>query len=284
MIEFLSSKDCTFFIHIDKKSNINDFSLVKGKNILFSNKRIPVYWGEYSGIQAILALIEQAVNGPNYFDYCVLLSGSDYPLRSKEYIQNFFEKNREKEFISLIKIPNREAGKPISRINTFRFQSDRPICRFIVKILSKLGLAQRDYRKYLGSLEPYSGNTWWVLTTEACKYILDFVKNNQAICQYFEKTFAPEEMFFHTILGNSKYKLQTHRNIMYEDWSDRGAHPALINEKHINFFEENEKIILNDIWGSGEMLFARKFSDDNLNLVRRIDNMIRKKEKQIIDI
>ena len=71
---------------------------------------------------------------------------------------------------------------------------------------------------------------------------------------------------------------------MYEDWSDKAGHPAVITEKHVEFFEENEKITVSDIYGSGEMLFARKFSDNNLNLVRRIDSMIKRKEKRIIDV
>src|SRR5208283_2267384 len=80
-IKSLSSEHCAFFIHVDRKSNINDFSAIKGSNVFFTEKRIPVYWGEYSLVEAILILIEQALDGPQTYDYFVLSTGSDYPLK-----------------------------------------------------------------------------------------------------------------------------------------------------------------------------------------------------------
>jgi hypothetical protein len=282
IIENLSSEDCAFFIHIDRKSDIGAFSEVTGENVFFTKRRIPVYWAEFSGNQAMLILIQEALDAPVRYDYFVLLSGSEYPLRSKEYIHDFFNNNRGREFINLIKMPNEEAGKPISRIDTLRIPSSRPVYRFIVKVLQRLGLAKRDHRKYLGSMEPYAGNTWWALSREACQYIVEFVRDNEPVRRFFERVFAPEETFFHTILGNSMFKSRVHRSLVYEDWSKRGGHPLWIGEKHLAYFEENEKIVVSDIWGSGEMLFARKFSDDNLEIIQRIDDMIKRKEKFLI--
>jgi hypothetical protein len=270
-IEHLSSDDCAFFIHIDSKSDIGKFAAIRGNNVFFSEKRLPVYWGEFSGVRAIQLLIIQALTHAQTYDYFVLLSGSEYPLKDKAYIHKFFESNRGTEFISMVKMPNADAGKPISRIDTLRIQSTRPVYRFVVKILARIGFAQRDYRKYLGSFEPYSGHTWWALTREACQYIMDFQKHNQWVARYFEDTFAPEEMFFHTILGNSPFRSRTQRNLVYEDWSARGSHPAMINEQHIAFFAAHEKITLNDAFGFGELLFARKFSDDNLDMVLKTE-------------
>jgi hypothetical protein len=278
MTEFLSCEDFAYFIHIDRKSNLNDFSLINGENICFSDQRIPVYWAEYSMVEAILVLIHRALAAPQKYDYYILLSGSDYPLRSKEYIHNFFNINQGKEYISIKKIPDRDAGLSLSKINTLRIPSNKPILRFIVRILAKLGLAERDYKKYLGTLEPYGGSTWWGLTRDACEYIIDFVKNNQSICKFYEKTFSSDEMIFHTILGNSLFKPRIHRTFMYDDWSKRGAHPALIGEKQIKYFKENKKIIFDDVFGPGEMLFARKFSDDNIEIAQEIENIIKQKD------
>src|SRR5262249_11139581 len=158
--------------------------------------------------------------------YFVLLSGSEYPLRSRSYIDEFLEENRGLEFINMLKMP--APGKPISRINILRPQSNRPVRRFAMRAFAKLGLARRDYRKYLGSLEPYSGITWWALTRDACRYILQFVACNQHVVDYFQDVFAPEETFFHTILGNSAFRSRIGRSFLYEDWSIPGGHPAMI--------------------------------------------------------
>ena len=275
----LSGEHCTFFIHIDQNRKIDDFSQIRGENIYFSPTRIPVHWAEFSGVEAILLLMRQALCHHPRPDYLVLLSGSDYPLRSSAYIHRFFEEHRGEEFISSTKMPNESAGKPISRINTVRFQSDRPISRFVGRALAKVSLAQRDYRRYLGSLEPYSGNTWWALSSDACQFILEFNEQHQFVGKFFRDTFAPEEMFFHTILCNSSFGGRVRRNLLYEDWSASGAHPAMISDRHLSAFEAQDKVCLNDVWGPSEVLFARKFSDDNLDALRRLDEMIVRKEK-----
>jgi hypothetical protein len=277
-IATLSSEACAFFIHIDLKRSIDEFSCIRGENVFFSQKRVPVYWGEFSGIDAILLLIRQALQRSEHYDYLVLLSGSEYPLRGSEYIQTFLAENSSSEFMSLVKVP--APGKPISRISTLRFPSDKPLRRFAIRALAKLGLAQCDYRKYLGRLEPYSGNTWWALSREACEYILQFMESNRHVEKYFRNTFAPEESFFHTIMGNSPLRPRIRRNLVYEDWSARGAHAGMITDAQVRLFESQEKVFVEDMYGSGEVLLARKLSDDDLVLVERIDEMIRRKEER----
>ena len=275
----LSSEDCAFFIHVDQKSRIEEFAGICGENVFFIEKRVAVYWGEFAEARAILLLLHQALEAPQDYDYFVLLSGSDYPLRGGKYIHAFLEENRGLEFMSLVKVPNEAAGKPISRINTLRLPSNVPVRRFAVKALAKLGLAQRDYRKYLGSLEPYSGSEWWTLTRGACQYLSDFAERNQHVEKYFQATCAPVESFFQTIVGNSAFGHRIRRNLLYEDWSARSAHPAMMDDRHVEFFEAQEKICADDVYGSGEVLFARKFSDNRLDLLQRIDDMIRRKEE-----
>jgi len=63
-IATLSSEDCAFLIHIDQKTKIEEFSEISGENVFFSAQRIPVYWGEFSQIQATLMLMRQAIRMP----------------------------------------------------------------------------------------------------------------------------------------------------------------------------------------------------------------------------
>ena len=226
----------------------------------------------------MLILIQNALNAPQEYDYYVLLSGSDYPLRSGRYIRDFLESNRGSEFISLVKMP--APGYPLSKINKLRYPSDRPVGRLATRALAKLGLAQRDHRKYLGGLEAYAGQAWWTLSRNAAEYIVDFARSKPHVEKYFRDAFTSDEMFFHTILGNSPFRAQVRRNLVYVDWADGGDHPHMLNDEHVRNFETQQKIWVEDEWGSGEVLFARKFSDDRLDLVERIDEMIRRKEQQ----
>ena len=186
MVAFLSSGDSSVFVHIDRKSDTSDFQAIKGRKVRFTTSRIPVYWGEYSMVEAILILITQALGSADRPDYCVLLSGSDYPIRSNGYIREFFSRNAGAEFISVARVPTAEAGIFLSKVNRIAIPSTRPALKFATKVCARLGLAERDYRKHLGTLQPFAGSTWWALTRDACEHILEFAERNKSVCEYFQ--------------------------------------------------------------------------------------------------
>jgi hypothetical protein len=276
LIAALSCKDCDFFIHIDRKADIRQFSGITGDNILLNEERIPVYHSGYTQVEATLLLLRDALSRTQDYDYFVLLGGTHYPLRSKEYIHRFFEKNRGMEFISMARMPSDSLGMPLSKLNRIYFEEDEPVRRFLSRALAKVGLAQRDHRKFLGVLEPYGGSNWWALTREACRYIIEFVQSNESVPRFFQHTCCPDEMFFHTILGNSPYRSRVRRNFTYLHWPAR-QRPIFLDGAHIQHIESSDRPWIDDEWGSGEALFARKFSDANLMLLDRIDAMIVRK-------
>jgi Core-2/I-Branching enzyme len=277
-VERLSCEDSAFFIHIDQKSRIQDFSNIQRPNVFFSKERKCVYWGEFSMVEAILLLLKQALESAHNFDYFFLVSGGDHPVRSCRYIHEFLEENRGREFMSLIKMP--APGKPLSRIRTLRFPSTKPVRRFVWRALARIGLADRDYRKLLGNLEPYAGNSWWALTRDASEYVSSFAERNPRVLEYFQNVFAPDESFFQTIIGNSEFRDRTRRNLHYEDWSIQGPHPSMIADRHIALFEAEERVCVTDMYGSGEVLFARKFSDKDLVPLQRLEEMIERMDSR----
>jgi hypothetical protein len=281
LVNFLSGEDTGFHIHIDQKSDLLQFSQIKGPNIHFCKTRVPVYWAEYSMIEAMLTLIREALESPMQYRYFMLLSGSDYPIQSRDYIRDFLSARDGSEFISMVEIPNEEAGIPLSRLQTLRMPSTHPVARLVVRGLAKFGFARRDHQKHLGALKPFGGSTWWTLTDQACQYILQFVGANPQVRRYFEKTFACDEMFIHTIIGNSPFKENVRRHLMFEDWPGETAgsgHPALITSDHVANFQKVGRVEMKDVFGQGEVLFSRKFNEDNLQVVQEIDNMIQKRE------
>ncbi|MEL7655690.1 MAG: beta-1,6-N-acetylglucosaminyltransferase, partial [Bacillota bacterium] len=111
------------------------------------------------------------------------------------------------------------------------------------------------------------------LSRESCEYILEFVKTRPWFVQFFRNTTLSDEMFFQTILGNSSFKEKIHRNLMYTDWSNQKAHPANINQQHLEHFKMNRRLVIEDHYGRGEVLFARKFTDDSGELVKQLDKI-----------
>jgi hypothetical protein len=85
-------------------------------------------------------------------------------------------------------------------------------------------------------------------------------------------------MFFHTILGNAERgRYSFHRSLVFDDWSAGGVHPAEINQQHLAWFESQQEVTLQDSFGTGEVLFARKFSDASAAVTDRVDRMVQAK-------
>jgi hypothetical protein len=281
LISSLQSGNCLIFVHVDRKSRLDDFLGEYGSSVKFLKRRFSVYRHDYSMVEATFALMRTALAELQQFDYLILLSGCDYPLHSNQYIERFLIHNRGKEFMNIVEIPNEDAGKPLSRLAEYKYKKETPfISTAFRKLLVRIGLisSQRDYRKFLEDLIPYGGSQWWCLSCEACRYIIGFVEEHPKLFRFFENTSTSDETVFHTILGNSEFKRNIHRSLMYMDWSEKKSSPAIITERHLAIFNQDGGLILEDHYGIGEALFARKFTDDSEVIVNRIDLMLRNKQ------
>lgn len=88
------------FIHIDVRKEIEEFKNALGNNfrVIFINERLFYEWGGWNSVVADINLINNALKQDKY-DRFVFLQGADYPIKTPSQIINFFENNREVEFI-----------------------------------------------------------------------------------------------------------------------------------------------------------------------------------------
>ena len=279
LIHSLSTTDSSFFIHIDKKTPFYSFKRIQAPNVFFAKQRLAVHWGEFSLVEATLHLVQQALDSPCGCDYLVLLSGVDYPLQSPRYIENFFQKNRGREFINLVTMPCEAAGKHISRLTEYQLQSTSTLNRLLKKTVcnTRLLRRRRDYRNVLNGLNPCAGSQWWALSREACLYILHFTENAPDICDFYRHTLIPDEMFFQTILGNSVFQQSLAGNITFSQWSG-GRSPAMLHLGKLQSLQPGLPFMQEDAYGKREALFARKFADSSAPLLAELDTAIRQKE------
>ncbi|BAB76022.1 beta-1,6-N-acetylglucosaminyltransferase [Anabaena sp. FACHB-709] len=279
LISSLDTSDVHFFVHIDGKSNILPFqaNLISNK-VTFVQERRNIFWGEFSIVQATIDLMKTALNKQD-FDYLILISGSDYPLKNAQYIKDFFSKNKGSEFINLVELPNEQASKNLNRLYQYRisFSSKnivlRAFRRVINCIINDLFHWQRNYRKSLGELKPYAGSQWWALSGDACNYILNFIAKNPEILKFFQTALIPDESFFHTILANSDFLTKVKPNLTFTKWNDT-AHPEYITVEIVRDFKGMDAIYNHSIGGYGEVLFARKFAPDSDEVIKFINDNI----------
>ena len=186
--------------------------------------------------------------------------------------------------MNIVPMPCEKAGKPVTRLTTYRQRpGDIKIFREMRKLAVRFGTIPegRDYKTYLRNMAPYGGSTWWALTRGACEYLQNFTHREPKVVSFFKHTECPDESFFQTILGNSHYKARMRRNLTYTDWSGGGAHPAYLTEKHLEFFKASSQITMSDHYGTGELLFARKFSDQAQDIAIKLDRFIKEKEDRL---
>ena len=158
LIKALTSPNASFFIHIDKKVNINPFVDIISKthtnNINWEDREFS-NWGTMGCVQAVLNALTQAMNSEIKFEYFYFLSGQDYPIKSKQCIENTFRTNRNKEFIQYRTFPNKDwKGGGVSRFNRYHFIISKKRC---AKRLDNLYSYFLPPRTFTYDLEPYNG-------------------------------------------------------------------------------------------------------------------------------
>jgi Core-2/I-Branching enzyme len=288
LIGALRDDGTRFFVHVDRKVPIEPFLAHAAEDVEFLDRRVPVYWGEWQMVAATLRLMRAAMDRADP-DYLVLLSGSCYPIRSPRHISRLLD-GGDDLFINSVPMPNERLHKPISRLERFRFRSDRSRLANLVRVaptiargpsrgrrFSRAWFLTRDWRREL-ALPPYAGSSWWALPRDAAAYALDFDAREPTIARFFENTRNPDEAYFQTILSNSTFAARIRRNLTYADWTRAGSHPGLITPAHVERFAEPGPFIEGGPYGSGELCFARKFPDDGGAMARLVDAVIRARE------
>jgi hypothetical protein len=288
LVGALKTSGACVFAHIDAKSDLRPFapSSLSPGFVRFSTNRVDARWGGFSLFQASLNLLTEALQSHDKFEYFLLLSGADYPLRSARYIDAFLEQHNGMQFMNLVKLPCIELNKPMSRLTTYRFEHSSLPGRLMVtkvgRLLSRghlLPTITRDPVRHLGDLTPFAGSQWWALTRDACEHVVAFVHARPRVMRFFRHVIVPDELVFQTILGNSPFRGMIRRGVTYTDWADGGSSPCLIDMQHVRQFETVNEVRGSGPYGEGELLFARKFTDASEAVVQRIDRMIARKER-----
>lgn len=257
------------YVHIDARSDLRLFKTsLQYSHIYYLKHRLKTYWGHYSQIRTELLLFKTARKNGKY-SYFHLISGSDLPLKSQEYIHDFFEKNKGLNAISFS--PTSTSSEDI------KFKSERyyffckhhkctdwfsekigkRLFRYSLLIQSKIGIKRHH------TVQIYKGSNWVSLTSDVVDYVLS---NRLLIWKLFRFIWCADELFIQTLIMNSKFKnlLLTEGNLRTIDWN-RGWPYVWGQNTSEDFYELS----------NSSNLFARKFSYMQFpELVHRIEKFI----------
>lgn len=261
-IKLLDCSSIDFYLHIDKKSQMDDFlflkSVPKCSHVYFI-PRLNIHWGGQNQIKAELALFQTAFN--EKYDYYHLISGQDLIVKSCENFLKFFKENQQ----DFLKIERKANTKKMDRIKYYHPIAQTKLSRSIIgwKIELLLVKVQKLFNvNRCKKLSVYAGENWCSLTTTFVSFLLS--KNKDGfISKYFYCSGNADELYKQTIyemwINMSGLDNHTNTPIRYVDWSENKESPKVLN------IEDYGKI------NSGKYLFARKVTSKN-NLPQKVFN------------
>ena len=247
LVTKLKHNDAHIFIHLDEKTDFQPFRFISNiKNVFFIKNRYKVYWGGYSIVQATINSFEEILATGNAYSYINLLSGQDYPIKNVQVIHDFLATNSGKIFMNFLSVKN-EWQEALPRIERYHLLNwNLPFGTYTAERMVNALLPVRHLPK---GIVPVGRSQWFTATPESIAYIVQYVRDNRKIVDFFKLTWAPDEMIFQTILYNSEFREKmVNDNLLYVDWSERKPSPKLLTMEDAVDLQNSEKF------------FARKFN------------------------
>ena len=271
LLKQLDDENNDMYIHINSlvsMPNVDEiYSSVKKSKIVFSD-RIPVVWGEYGILEAMLVALRCAKSNGKY-DYYHVLTGADIPLKTNKEIETFLVDNlynnesNNKLRTNYIYIDDTITHKTKARVIHYNllvkyWRNPNPFIRKGAKGINEIGyyiqkLLRVDRVKKL-NLSIKKGAPWWSISDEFAEFVLE----NEEWCEaYFkDRTFGADETAIQTLIYNSEFKDSLFRpdksilngNIRLIDWKrgypytwQNNDFDELINYQHLYARKFDEK-------------------------------------------
>jgi hypothetical protein len=247
LVHSLDTAGSSFLLHVDKKADANVFRNVFAGLGHLSNtyflKRHTCYWGGFGHVAATLEGIRTLLKLRIPFDYLVLLTGQDYPIKSNGYISRFLGRHYRMYFVDHIPLPHHDwenSGKDREQLWLLR------VLHRHVRILPPCGLLRR---RVPTDMSLFGGSSYWCITRQCAEYIHAFVAEHPDYARFFKYVDVPDELFFQTILINSPLRdTIVNDDLRHIVWRDPSAgSPAVLTEVDFAGLASSSK------------LFARKF-------------------------
>ena len=286
LVSLLDHQDNDIFIHIDKKSNIDDYflDLIKSsakQSQVYFTERVSVSWGGYSQIEAEMILFKAASKRDSYYFYH-LISGVDLPLASQRKIHNFFNQYKNQVFLTLMNIDVARDKEDIDRFKyhhffeSFTYRSLPGILgkivfrvyRFLEVFIQKLFMVNRYT---LFNVNPAKASNWISLPNEIVLLLID---SEYEIEKMFKKTFLCDEVFVPMLLEkngmmnliyndsvNTGKKNESQGNLRYINWWDGKPYTWTDSEKDLQELREAAE---------NGYLFSRKFDIEKYPQIKEL--------------
>jgi hypothetical protein len=221
-------------------------------------------WATVSLVRAVFAGLDLLYNGPDSPDWCVILSGSDYPSKQPEAVVKDLELGGCDAYIDQVLIYPGGAQTEWSARCRYRYVytnlrvplADRlgliPSCELPLRPRGQLPLRPL-FSPFSKSFKCFTGSMWFTANRLAIEQLLRWNRQHPEFLDYCNDRPCVDEMVFHTIFGTLNEIRKPvlsgwARTFRYTDWTAHGNHPKELGIEDLSL-----------IFASGAH-FARKFA------------------------
>lgn len=267
LLDCIDDERNDIFVHIDAKVKDLPELRVKNAGLYIIGERIDVRWGDWTVCEAEYALFRAAAAKGKYA-YCHLLSGVDLPLKSQDYIHDFFGKNAGKEFIGFSHYEGleEEVRRKVGYLHVFpedfkNKSAFKRICRAaFIRLQMVCGIHRNrkvDFRK----------GTQWVSVTDG--FVRELLSKEDWCRGLFHHTFCPDEIYKQTVCWNSVFK----DSVFDQDNEGRGCMRAIgWKDGELHDWSRADLAQLS----SNDAIFARKFNSRDMDFIHDIAELSEK--------
>jgi len=262
VIERLNIPDSHFLIHVDQKVKSATFQhvvkvLSSKPNITYMDRQ-NVTWGAIGLTQVMCDAFALLIQRRFDFNFLVILSGQDYPIKTNDHIFATLCQYQGKQFIEQFPIPRDGWGIDSGRDRYERYHFRLRNYHFCYPPISysnkKYGflrdLLPHERRTIPGNLSPHGGSALFTLSKTGVEFLVDYFSTpfGKRLFSFFRTVNLPEEVIFQTVLVNSDLKdTLINDNLQYIDWEAYGQHPSIMTTEYFDALRKSEA------------LFSRKF-------------------------
>lgn len=228
ILRVLEKENHYFFVHIDRKyPDLDDFisACVDISNTCFLTNNVKVFHAGISIVDAEILMLRETEKCDVAFDYYHLISGQDYPLRSNEIFDDFFE-HTDHSFMCIdsADLQRQLAGYYDTCANGFHFNNTLTLWSRIYEKLRLSRLSPLWYRR--PKIDHYLGGWQWFSWNKKTKdFVMQYIKDHPEYLRRFNHTASPDEHVFTTLLNLHKDELdiETANPLRYISWHPHRA-------------------------------------------------------------
>lgn len=230
-----------YVVHIDKSSGADLAEQIAAFLAPYQHVEIleakDALWGGYSLVDAELRGMARLLEMDARWTHYINLSGQDFPLKSQDYIHQFFAANPGRQFIRALD-QRKERPDTLNRVSHLFVEENGK--------MTATGVA----RPYLAGDTPFIGTQWKAVTRSFCEFVCHDPQADR-FKTFYRNSFIADEAFFQTVIMNSGDQgIVMNDDLRMIDWVPDGD----IKLRPRNFDETD----LDELQGSHD-LFARKF-------------------------